>query len=563
MLRPITTTETLLAEPAAARQRHALGWFLIATLLVVGTVLLKTYIVLAGGFNLSFDEAYYWHWSKNLDWCYFSKGPGIAVLIRATTSILGDTEFGIRAGAILCSTLSIIVTYFWSARFFDCSKTAVVTLLLFAASPFFTGLGLLTTIDSPLVCCWTLATVSLWQALATRRISWWIAVGLAVGAGIQFKFTMLFFLASLLTTIAISPEHRSLLRTKGPYLAICVAVMSLLPIAIWNTSRDWITLGHTVDKASSAGNHFEITARYIIPSIGQQLGIVSPVMGVGILWATILLLRDASGRGLSSPTHLDARKARFLLGIAAPVLLFYSLLSVHRMVEANWMVVIYVTLIPAAAYYWTRPFRTWQKFTLLAAVIVGLFSHFPFLCGDLLYRTGVPAKLLAAGIPFKSSVDITNRLIGRRELGEEVARRLQELELETGKPAYFIADHYSFAAWVGFYGKMPDRVFVIPSDHVHNQFQLWEKEGRTLPTGASVVVAYDREKGGREVNPLFESMSPEFDTVPVHRAGYEIRQYLFRKAYRYKGSVPVAVQPDPVIKTARMAAIPANRHIVR
>ena len=40
-----------------------------------------------GTSDLSFDEAHYWMWSERLAPAYFSKGPGIAFAIRASTAI--------------------------------------------------------------------------------------------------------------------------------------------------------------------------------------------------------------------------------------------------------------------------------------------------------------------------------------------------------------------------------------------------------------------------------------------------------------------------------------------
>ena len=51
---------------------------------------------LLGTSDLSFDEAHYWMWSERLGPAYFSKGPGIAFAIRASTALFGDTVFGVR-----------------------------------------------------------------------------------------------------------------------------------------------------------------------------------------------------------------------------------------------------------------------------------------------------------------------------------------------------------------------------------------------------------------------------------------------------------------------------------
>src|SRR5262245_49787049 len=51
--------------------------------------------------DLSGDEAHYWDWSRQLDWSYYSKGPLVAYIIRASCAIFGDTMFGVRFPALV------------------------------------------------------------------------------------------------------------------------------------------------------------------------------------------------------------------------------------------------------------------------------------------------------------------------------------------------------------------------------------------------------------------------------------------------------------------------------
>jgi len=50
---------------------------------------------------LTFDEAYYWTWSKHLAGGYYDHPPMVAVVIRLGTLIAGDTPLGVRLVSIL------------------------------------------------------------------------------------------------------------------------------------------------------------------------------------------------------------------------------------------------------------------------------------------------------------------------------------------------------------------------------------------------------------------------------------------------------------------------------
>src|SRR6202047_471399 len=63
--------------------------------------------------DLEFDEAHYWMWSQHLAPAYFSKGPGVAFVMCASTAIFGANEFGVRFfSPVLAAGTSLLLFYF-------------------------------------------------------------------------------------------------------------------------------------------------------------------------------------------------------------------------------------------------------------------------------------------------------------------------------------------------------------------------------------------------------------------------------------------------------------------
>src|SRR5882757_2912722 len=58
-------------------------------------------LVAAAWTPLTFDEAYYWMWSKHLAGGYYDHPPMVAVVIRLGTMMAGDTELGVRLVSVL------------------------------------------------------------------------------------------------------------------------------------------------------------------------------------------------------------------------------------------------------------------------------------------------------------------------------------------------------------------------------------------------------------------------------------------------------------------------------
>src|SRR5262245_15280697 len=81
-------------------------WLFVAALTAIRFSLLGTT-------DLSFDEAHYWMWSDRLAPAYFSKGPGIAFAMRASTAVFGANEFGVRFfSPVLAAATSLLLFYF-------------------------------------------------------------------------------------------------------------------------------------------------------------------------------------------------------------------------------------------------------------------------------------------------------------------------------------------------------------------------------------------------------------------------------------------------------------------
>src|SRR6201993_5617588 len=68
---------------------------------------------------ITFDEAYYWTWSKHLAGGYYDHPPMVAVVIRLGTMIAGDTEFGVRLVSILLALPMSWAGYRAAAILFD------------------------------------------------------------------------------------------------------------------------------------------------------------------------------------------------------------------------------------------------------------------------------------------------------------------------------------------------------------------------------------------------------------------------------------------------------------
>src|SRR5215217_7332388 len=83
---------------------------------------------------LTFDEAYYWMWSKHLAGGYYDHPPMVAVVIRLGTMIAGDTEFGVRIVSVLLALPMSWAVYRTAELLFGGQRIASTAVILLNAT---------------------------------------------------------------------------------------------------------------------------------------------------------------------------------------------------------------------------------------------------------------------------------------------------------------------------------------------------------------------------------------------------------------------------------------------
>ncbi len=186
-------------------------WFFVIALTAIRLSMLATT-------DLEFDEAHYWMWSERLAPAYFSKGPGIAFAMRASTAVFGANEFGVRFfSPILAAGTSLLLFYF--ARRLFSATAGLWTVIALNVTPIFNIGAFLMTIDSLSVFFWLAAMFMFWLAVEkSPAFSWhWPLTGLLIGLGFLSKYTNALELVSILLVLALAPRLRQEFTRPGLY----------------------------------------------------------------------------------------------------------------------------------------------------------------------------------------------------------------------------------------------------------------------------------------------------------------------------------------------------------
>src|SRR5438309_9112804 len=222
-------------------------WFFVIALTVIRLSIFATT-------DLEFDEAHYWMWSERLAPAYFSKGPGIAFAMRASTAIFGANEFGVRFfSPVLAAGTSLLLFYF--ARRLFSPAAGLWAVIGLNVTPIFNIGAFLMTIDSLSVFFWLAAMFTFWLALErSPRFSvywlYWPLTGLLIGLGFLSKYTNALELVSIVLVLALAPRLRQEFKRPGLYLLLGVFAVCTVPPIVWNQQHAWITLVHLRSRGS-------------------------------------------------------------------------------------------------------------------------------------------------------------------------------------------------------------------------------------------------------------------------------------------------------------------------
>ena len=233
--------------------------------------------------------------------------PAIAVIALVERALLGDSLAAIRFGSALAASAVIVLTAA-IAREAGGKRFAQLTAALSAALfPLFLRPG---TLFQPVVfdqLWWAAGLFALARFARTRDQRWWLAIGVIGGVGLLTKFSILFFGFALL--VALLVDDRSALRTRGPWLAlgIALAIGSASVIGQYRLGYPVVsqmeTLRHAqlthVSYASFVSWHFLFGPSFLLALAGIAWLLAAPsaravrVLGVtcAAAFVTLMLLR--------------------------------------------------------------------------------------------------------------------------------------------------------------------------------------------------------------------------------------------------------------------------------
>ena len=198
------------------------------------------HVLTNGRYGFHRDELQSLSDALHLDWGFVAYPPFTPLVERISMAVFGLSLVGLRLASVIAQALTIVVTG-WMARDLGGGRLAQVTAALGVALsplPLFEGTEFqYTTFD---YLWWVLIAWFVIRLLKTENPRWWMAIGAAMGAGLETKYAMAFFIAGVLGGMLLTRARRDL-ATAWFWGGIALAIAILLPNLIWQVRHDFIS----------------------------------------------------------------------------------------------------------------------------------------------------------------------------------------------------------------------------------------------------------------------------------------------------------------------------------
>ena len=496
-------------------------WRTLAIGLVSCSVLLR--LIYCSQVELLPEETYYWNYAQHLDLGYLDHPPMVAWLIRAGTALCGDTQLGVRLGALLCGVIASSFIYRLTLNLFD-EACALVALVVMQALPFFFFSGIMMTPDAPLTAAWAALLYFLERALLAGRSSAWWWVGVSLGLGLLSKYTIAMVVPAAFIFMVWDAQARRWLTHWLPYTALILACLWFSPVIYWNATHEWASFAFQTARRLAERPRFSLHRLLL-----SVLVLLTPAGAVSLctaLW------------GKPDADSESTRRRRFIqLAVLVPLSVFF-LFSLRHEVKLDWTGTLWLAAVPVLAWAVVTGSReasggrarvwaaaAWPPTLVILVLIYGAAFHYLVL--------GLP------GVSYNEHIELVP--VGWRSLGEQVAAIDAEVRRQNGvEPLVVGMDRYAIASELAFYS--PDRARSVnhtSSDHLFGGLGLMY--ARWFPAGAAVgrtllLIGFKPEDvAGRAVESRAQRLGPVREGV-LSRDGQTIRRYYYRIAYDYRGA---------------------------
>lgn len=275
-------------------------------------------LIIAAVVPLSFDEAYYWVWSKNLQLSYFDH-PGMTAWLFRIGNIFEQFGHAVRWPAVILGHLTAMVWIIILKKLSVSEDKIFMWFIVCLFSPLLGPGSLVITPDIPVMFFWSCSFYLFLVCIENVSLLLPSLLGLALGLGFCSKYHIVLFIPSAIFYLTIEKKWKYFTPAKI-ILIVVFGVIGSLPVLYWNFQNDFASIIFQINHGLGRAN-WDPFWTYSYP-IGQIL-LIFPILFY-----------------FACKVRLDS-KLRILLYFSWVPLIFFLMSSFRGVVEMNWPIVAY------------------------------------------------------------------------------------------------------------------------------------------------------------------------------------------------------------------------------
>lgn len=404
----------------------------LALLLLLALASVVVHTATNGQYGFHRDELQTLDDARHLDLGFVAYPPITPLIGRLELTLFGTSLIGFRFFAAVAVSAAMVIVGLIAKELGGGRQEQTLAAMATCVAPVALAQGAVFQYVSFDYLWGVLATYFLVKLCKSDDPRWWVAIGVALGLGMETRYTAGFWTLGIVAAVLLS-EARKYLPTKWLWLGVGISVLFVLPNVIWQAQHHWISvdfLKHLHERDVRQGRNKGFL-------LGQILLCVN--VATTPLAATGLWFLSAKERG-------------------------------KRYATVGWMVIVTFLLfwIAKARFYYTAPiypvllaagsvaFGNWLRMAkpAMARVLYGVQWATIALCGAMFAVFVMPIAPFG-GVAWRVTSKLHDQFreqIGWTELAETVARVYNSLPTEERARTGILTGNYGEGGALNLYG---------------------------------------------------------------------------------------------------------------
>jgi hypothetical protein len=295
------------------------------------------------------DEAYYWLYSRFIDYGYFEHPPLIALLIKAGYFIFKN-ELGVRLLTVVLNTATIYLIQQLLTRKNDVLFYAIILTIAITQLG-----GFIAVPDGPLLFFTALFFISYQLFIKHVNLANALLLGLSAGMLLYSKYHgILVILFTLMSNPGLFKKHLT-------WFAASITLIMLIPHMYWQWVNDFPTIQfHFFERTRSSHS-----IGGIFSFVFAQILIAGPLFGWLLIWSAMMY----------TPASLNEKALKYTM---TGIYIFFFICSFIFRVEANWTIPAMIGVIVLSHQYLNDKvhLRKWIYISVPATLLFVFVNRF-------------------------------------------------------------------------------------------------------------------------------------------------------------------------------------------